>query len=325
MTIMLKEVDRVEILTLQDNYIDLLVRDNNEVIQRAMIVKGTEIRRNSVLAEHGFSALVTTTVEDNSRSLLFDFGFSPHGAASNAQVLEADFGRVEVLALSHGHLDHFGGLKELAALVERSGIEMIVHPEVFRNPRYIKAGDDRKINFPPFTREEAESAGVRVVETLGPYPLLDNEGLFLGEIKRSTDFEKGVPAFWYGEGAQARPDTFEDDTGLAFLVKGRGLVVLTGCAHAGIINTIYHARDLTGVDKVLAVIGGFHLSGPDLKPVVRATIEAFKELAPEYIIPTHCTGREVIGMIEEELPDSFILNMAGTKLTFSGKQGLQPY
>ncbi len=324
MTIMLKEVDRVEILTLQDNYIDLLVRDNNEVIQRANIVEGTAIRRNSVLAEHGFSALVTTAVEDNSRSLLFDFGFSSHGAASNAQALEADFSRVEALALSHGHLDHFGGLKELAALIERSGIEMIVHPEVFRNPRYIKAGENLKINFPSFTREKAESAGVRVVESLGPYPLLDNEGLFLGEIKRLTDFEKGVPALWYGEGAQARPDTFEDDTGLAFLVKGRGLVVLTGCAHAGIINTIYYARDLTGVDKVLAVIGGFHLSGPDMEPVVRATIEAFKELAPEYIIPTHCTGRKVIGMIEEELPDSFILNMAGTKLTFSGRQGLQP-
>ncbi|MEE9515644.1 MAG: MBL fold metallo-hydrolase [Candidatus Adiutricales bacterium] len=317
MTIMLKEVDRVEILTLQDNYIDLLVRDNNEVIQRAMIVKGTEIR-NSVLAEHGFSALVTTTVDDRSRSLLFDFGFSPHGAASNAQTLEAGVGRVEVLALSHGHMDHVGGLNELAALVERSGIEMIVHPEAFRNPRYFKIGDDLKIVFPPFTREKAESAGVRVVETSGPYPLLDNGVLFLGEIKRSTDFEKGAPSLWYGEGDQARQDTFEDDTGLAFLVKGRGLVVLTGCAHAGIINTVYHAREIAGMDKVLAVMGGFHLSGPDQKPVIKPTIERLKELAPDYIIPTHCTGREAIGMIEEELPDSFILNMSGTKLTFSG-------
>ena len=94
MTVSLKPVDRVEILSLQDNYIDMVARDNTDIITRAMPLKGNEVR-NSILAEHGFSAMVSTVVDDNPRSLLFDFGFSEHGAAFNAEALGADMGRVE--------------------------------------------------------------------------------------------------------------------------------------------------------------------------------------------------------------------------------------
>jgi len=112
-------------------------------------------------------------------------------------------------------------------------------------------------------------------------------------------------------------DPFHDDTGLAFNIKGRGLVVLSGCAHAGIVNTVKHARQVTGIDEVHAIMGGFHLSGTDFDTVVAPTTEGLKALEPDYIVPTHCTGREVVMYIEREMPDQFILNMSGTKLTFA--------
>lgn len=94
-------------------------------------------------------------------------------------------------------------------------------------------------------------------------------------------------------------------------------MILSGCAHAGIINTILYARKVTGIEKVHAVMGGFHLSGALFEPIIDRTAEELKKLAPRYIIPAHCTGRKAIIRIEKEMPDQFILNMAGTKLTFA--------
>lgn len=316
MEISMKPVDRVEVLTLQDNYIDMVARDNSEIITRAIPLKGTEVR-NSILAEHGFSAMVSTVVDDQPRSLLFDFGFSEHGAAFNAEALGADMGSVEIMALSHGHMDHFGGIEKLTGMIGRSGIELVVHPEVFRNPRYMKITEDFKVMFPPFTREKAETAGATLVETPAPYPMLDEQALFLSEIERTTEFEKGAPSLWFDKDGKAQQDTFEDDTALAFVVKDKGLVVISGCAHAGIVNTVRYARKTTGVEPVYAVMGGFHLSGPDQAAVIKPTIEALKEIDPAYIIPTHCTGRNATQMIEAAFPEGFILNMSGTKLTFS--------
>ena len=104
---------------------------------------------------------------------------------------------------------------------------------------------------------------------------------------------------------------------MAVNVKGKGLVVLSGCAHSGIINTVIYAREVTGVDKLYAVMGGFHLTGADFEPVIEPTTEAFKELDPAYIIPTHCTGRKAVMHLEKEMPDKFLLNMSGTKMVFS--------
>lgn len=101
-------------------------------------------------------------------------------------------------------------------------------------------------------------------------------------------------------------------------VKGKGLVVLTGCAHAGAVNTVHHAIRTTGIDQVYAVMGGFHLSGPLFEPIIGKTTEEMKKFDPKYIIPCHCTGRKAVMHMEREMPDKFILNMAGTKLTFAG-------
>ncbi|MFZ5569405.1 MAG: MBL fold metallo-hydrolase [Thermodesulfobacteriota bacterium] len=314
----LAEVAKVEILTLQDNFIDLVSQDNSSVIQRAMPLKGLEIK-NSILAEHGFSTLATVTGSSGRRSLLFDFGFSEHGAAFNADALQADLTGVEALALSHGHLDHVGGMRPLIQMTGKTGLELVLHPAAFKNPRYLKITDDFKLVFPAFTREKAISAGARIVETERPYFLLDRSALFLGEIPRITEFEKGAPNLWCEEQGEAKPDPIEDDSALVFHVAGRGLVILSGCAHSGIVNTVHQARSVTGVDRICAVIGGFHLSGADMDRVVKPTVEALKALQPEYVVPTHCTGRSAVHYIETQMPDQFLLNMSGTRLTFTAK------
>jgi 7,8-dihydropterin-6-yl-methyl-4-(beta-D-ribofuranosyl)aminobenzene 5'-phosphate synthase len=311
----IQEVDRIEILTLQDNYVDLVSRDNTEIVLRAMPLKDMEVK-NSILAEHGFSSVVTLTGEA-SRSMLFDFGFSEGGAAFNADALSLDLSTIEVSALSHGHLDHFGGMHELMKLVNREGMELVVHPEAFRNPRYLKITEDVKVMFPSFTREKAEMAGFRLVETKEPYPLLDGSVLFLGEIPRITDFERGMPSMFYQKDGVEIPDDIIDDTAIVANVKGRGLVVISGCAHAGIVNTVRYAKELTGIDEVYVIMGGFHLTGTEMAPAIDPTIAGLKELDPDYLVPTHCTGRNAMLQMEREMPDKFIVNMAGTKLTFA--------
>lgn len=316
MGITINEVDKIEILTLQDNYVDLTAGDNSEIIQRAVPLKDMEIR-NSILAEHGFSAMVTLTAGERTRSLVFDFGFSEQGAVFNAEALGMDFSAVESLALSHGHFDHSGGMKAMVGKIGKPGIEMAVHPEAFRNPRYIKITDDFKIKFPAFTREDVAEACATIAASKESRPLLDGQVLFLGEIPRKTDFEKGIPNMFYEDNGEEKWDDLIDDTAIAANVKGKGLVVISGCAHSGIINTVQYAREVSGIDPVFVIMGGFHLTGPDSTSVIQKTIASFKEINPSYIVPMHCTGRQAILAIEKELPDRFLLNMSGTKLTFT--------
>jgi 7,8-dihydropterin-6-yl-methyl-4-(beta-D-ribofuranosyl)aminobenzene 5'-phosphate synthase len=312
----IREVDKVEVTTLQDNYVDLLLRDNSAVVSRAMPLKDNEIK-NSILAEHGFSALVTVTAGDAARTILFDFGYSAHGAAFNARAMSLDLSAVEAAVLSHGHLDHVGGMVELSALIGKKGTPLVLHPEAFRSPRYIKFSEEFKVSFPPLTRRQVTDAGLSVTETAAPYGLLDDAVLFLGEIPRKTDYETGVPNFFYRKDGQETWDDLADDSAIVMNVRGKGLVVISGCAHSGIVNTVGYARQATGVDTVYAVMGGFHLSGPGMEGIVEKTTQGLKEFGPAYVIPTHCTGRYAIGVLEREMPGSFILNTSGTKLTFS--------
>jgi 7,8-dihydropterin-6-yl-methyl-4-(beta-D-ribofuranosyl)aminobenzene 5'-phosphate synthase len=317
MSNLIKEIDSVEITTLQDNYIDLLAHDNTAVVQRAIPLTPALEINNSILAEHGFSSLVTITSGNRSRSLIFDFGFSAHGAAFNAEALSLDLTCVETLALSHGHPDHTGGFKAICDKIGRAGIELTAHPAAFRPGRCQKIAEDFKVYFPAFTHEDVQRAGAKVVESKEPRALLDGLALFLGEIPRKTCFERVPPNFYYQKDGRDAPDLLEDDTALSFHLKGRGLVILTGCAHSGIINTVRYAQKVTGVDKVYAIMGGYHLSGADLDEVILPTAQALRDLLPQYVVPTHCTGRAAADYIQKIMPYQFLLNMSGTRMTFS--------
>ncbi|MGA3086716.1 MAG: MBL fold metallo-hydrolase [Thermodesulfobacteriota bacterium] len=253
---------------------------------------------------------------DQTRRLLFDLGFSEFGAAFNADNLKVDLTTVEAIAISHGHPDHTGGFKQLVQKTDRKGIPLVIHPSAFRYPRYRKTNKGFKRFSPAFSREMIREASLDLVETEKPYPLLDKTILFLGQIPRETTYEKGMPNAYYREKGQEKFDAIEDDTAIVMNLKSKGLVILSGCAHSGIINTVNYARMVTDIDQVYAVMGGFHLTGSHFEPFIEPTTQALKAINPVYVIPTHCTGRKAINYMEKELPDKFILNMAGTKLTF---------
>jgi 7,8-dihydropterin-6-yl-methyl-4-(beta-D-ribofuranosyl)aminobenzene 5'-phosphate synthase len=295
----------------------MTAQDNNALIHRAGTwVKG-EIRK-SILSEHGFSAVIRTTQGERTRTMLFDFGFSEIGAAYNAKALGVPMGEIEAIALSHGHGDHRGGFKDLVGMIGRPGIELIVHPSAFRERRYTKVGGGKfKSWHSRFTREMAKEAGAKVVEATAPHPLLGGDVLFLGEIPRRTGFETGLPTAYYEEDGVEKKDAIEDDTSIVMNLRGKGLIVLSGCAHSGIVNTIRYAREVTGIETVHVVMGGFHLNGPVFEPIVDRTIGELRKIDPRYIVPTHCTGRKSIQRIEAAMSDRFILNMSGTRLTFA--------
>ena len=311
----LTPVDKVEILTLQDNYIEMTAMDNNDVVSRARPLREGEIR-SSVIAEHGFSTLVKLTVKDRTHSLLFDFGFSEDGAARNAETLGVNLQEVEAVVLSHGHSDHTGGISKLAALIGKPGIPFYVHPVAFKSPRYLKYTANLNVFFPKLARHTIKDAGFSLVEAREPQLLLNGAALFLGEIPRKNDFEKGFPVAFRQEDGREVWDALEDDTAIAVALKDKGLIILSGCSHAGIVNTAHYAAEVAGIDQIHAIMGGFHLSGPLFEHLIDRTTEEIKKMNPTYIIPTHCTGRKAIMEMERQMPGQFILNMSGTKLTF---------
>jgi 7,8-dihydropterin-6-yl-methyl-4-(beta-D-ribofuranosyl)aminobenzene 5'-phosphate synthase len=310
----LNELDRVEILSLQDNYIEITAMDDTEVVSRAKGDRAGEFR-NSIQAEHGFSALVRANRGGRARTLLFDFGFSEQGAAFNADALNVDLRDVEALVLSHGHSDHTGGLKKLTEKIGRKDLEIVLHPAAFKPNRYMTRRG-AKISFPKLSRQALESLGLRVVETREPLALLEGDALFLGEVERTTEFEKGMPNAYFLEGGKESRDPIEEDSSVVMNLRGKGLIVLSGCAHSGIVNTVRHAMAVTGVGKVHAVMGGFHLSGPAFEAVIGPTAEELRKIGPDFVIPCHCTGRKAIMQVEQAMPGQFILNMSGTTLTF---------
>jgi 7,8-dihydropterin-6-yl-methyl-4-(beta-D-ribofuranosyl)aminobenzene 5'-phosphate synthase len=247
--------------------------------------------------------------------LLFDTGVSPDGMTANADRLGVDLGAVQGVVLSHGHFDHAGGL---AGLVGRGPLPMTVHPLVWTRRRIAVPGTDA-VELPTLSRRALEDEGFAVVERREPSLLVDGCVLITGEIDRTTDFERGMPPphqAWDGSGWRHDPLVL-DDQALVVHVRGRGLVVLTGCGHGGAVNTVRHALRLTGVDRLAALLGGLHLSGPAFEPIVGPTVAALSELAPDLLAPGHCTGWRAQHALAAALPDAWVASSSGTSYTLT--------
>lgn len=316
----LDEVDEVVVTTLVDNVYDALLTGDDRTTRRSFGVGPVEAPqfeggRTTVglRAEHGFSALVTVRRGATATSLLFDTGLSPDAMVVNADRLGIDLLGVQGVILSHGHFDHVGGLAGLATRSGSRSLPMVVHPMAWTRRRLAVPGAEA-LEMPTLSRRALEAEGFALVERRQPSLLVDDCVLITGEVDRTTEFERGMPAAheaWTGREWRHDPDVV-DDQALVVNVRGRGLVVLTGCGHAGAVNIVRHAQRLTGVSTVAALIGGLHLGGPAFEPVIGPTVDALAAMAPSLVVPGHCTGWRAQHALAAALPNAWTAGSSGS-------------
>ena len=322
-TVALEPLDSVAITVLVDNAADVLLPDQGpakrpglggrDVLRLpAAFLEGGETF-DVPLAEHGFSALVTIEKDGRERRVLLDTGLTPNGLADNMRRLSLSPRDIEAIVFSHGHFDHTTGLDGLVRALGGSNLPVIVHPDFWTRRRIVAPGRE-PFELPSTSKSALREAGFEIIEESQPSLLLDGSLLVTGEVERTTEFEKGFLVHQAFRDGQWQPDPLIlDDQALVMNVRDKGLVVLTGCGHAGVVNTLRYARKLTGVDRLYAVIGGFHLNGPLFEPIIPDTCAALAELAPQVIVPAHCTGWKATHALAAQFPDAFIQNSIGTR------------
>ncbi|CAN7674184.1 MBL fold metallo-hydrolase [Phyllobacterium sp. LjRoot231] len=330
------ELDRVAVRVLIDNY-QFAVAPSRKAdgldIQHFGWGIGDHPPARTLISEFGLSMHVETQRGSEIQNTLIDFGFTPEALNNNIDLVGLDPGALDVLVLSHGHYDHFGGL---VGFLQRASDRL--KPKL---PLYVGGedcfcarewiGPPVKGDFGVLDRRALEKADLVVTDSVGP-SRVGNHGFTSGQISQSS-FEKllspsamkigmvnGVGCFPERLAEEDRkpglvPDQFRHELATAFNLKGRGLIVLTSCSHRGLINAIKQVQTVSGVDKVYAIIGGFHLA-PYQPDYLRQTIAALKELDPTYVVPLHCTGEPFTDLAKAELPKQFLRAYTGTRLIF---------
>ena len=287
----------------------------------------------TLISEFGLSMHVQSRHAAETKNILIDFGYTPAALINNVDLLGIDPSSLDALVLSHGHYDHFGGL---VGFLRRHGDKL--KPKL---PLYI-GGEGcfctREWTAPPvhgnfgvLDRQALEKAKLTVTYAEEP-SLVADHGFTTGQIglnsfekllsptamKVGVDHGLGCYADKLPEDERMKtvvPDQFRHEIATAFNVKGRGLVVLTSCSHRGVVNSIKQAQAASGIGKVHAVIGGFHLA-PYKDDYVRQTIEELKQIGLDYVIPLHCTGEPFYLMAKIEMPTKLLRSYTGTRFVF---------
>lgn len=308
----LTEVDSVEIVLVMDNSIDILLPSSENA--KRFPLGPNPFDKPLPFAEHGFSALIRASKGDKTAAVLFDTGVSRKGILHNLDALEVNCTELQAIILSHGHADHAMGLPGLIDRLSLRHLPLVLHPDAYLE-RKIKLPNGEELRIPPPNKQDFQKESIEIIEETGPSMLIDNMVLVSGEVSRTTEFERGFPSHFAKRKGEWTPDPLIMDDQCAIVnVRNKGLVVITGCGHSGIINTLLHAQSLTGVNKIYAALGGFHLSGKIFEPIIPSTIDGLKKISPTYLMPGHCSGWKAMHQIARELPDAFIPNSVGTTL-----------
>jgi len=270
--------------------------------------ENTTSATRGLLGEWGLSVLM----EVDNLNVLLDTGQSI-STVHNADVLGIELSQIDKIVLSHGHYDHTGGLRQVLSRMKKE-VEIIAHPDAWaakynyepRKERYSYIGI-------PFQREELENLGASFRLTREPIWLTENL-VTSGEIPMVTDYEEIDPNLYIKQGNEFRPDPLGDDQAL-FIKTEKGLVVILGCGHRGVINTLRHAQKLTGVEVVHGVVGGTHLFRAS-EVQLELSIAELKALGVQRLGVSHCTGMLAAARMAQEFGENFFFNNAGTLITF---------
>ena len=331
------EVDALAVRVVTDSYhhaFEPSRKVNDMTVQRfAFALAKDRPPRKALQNEWGLSLHVESRRGSETREILIDFGYTPETLNNNLELLGIDPARLDALMLSHGHYDHFGGLNGFLAQHQarlKKALPFYLGGEECFCTREAGVGDSAG-DFGSLDRQAIASAGLRVLYADQP-SVIAGHAFSTGMIARAT-FEKVLaptrmkPGFANNVGckpealAEAKrnltlvPDDFEHEQATCFNVKGKGLVVMTSCGHRGVVNSVRRAIAVSGVNKVHAVLGGFHLA-PHPPEYLRETVAALKEINPDHLIPMHCSGEAFIAIAMQEMPAKVLRSSTGTRLLF---------
>ena len=332
------EVDRLAVRVVTDSYQHAFApsaKVGDVMVQRyAEIVELNTPMPRTLLSEWGLSLHLESARGTQTRQILIDFGFTGPTINNNLEMLRIDPAKLDAMLLSHGHYDHFGGMVGFLAAHGKK-----LKPDL---PFYLGSDEcfctrekgpvNAPFNYGALDRKAIADSGVRILFAERPSTLVDH-GFSTGSIPL-VSFEKpaqptrmkiGLQSDGMGcapEGLPAEkrtltlvPDDFQHEQATCFNVKGKGLVVMTSCGHRGIVNSVRSAIKVSGISKIHAIMGGFHLM-PLSDDYVRSTVMALKELNPDYLIPMHCSGTTIYEMAKQEMPGRVLLSSTGTRFVF---------
>jgi 7,8-dihydropterin-6-yl-methyl-4-(beta-D-ribofuranosyl)aminobenzene 5'-phosphate synthase len=311
----LRILDRLEIIALADNSLALwtdIKRDDVQMFYKWGRVPD-EDNDSSLVAGAGLSFLIRATIGDETSTILFDTAESASPMKNNVDFLGIDLMEIDSIVLSHGHDDHFGGLIWSLQRIGKQGVPVYVHPNMTIQKGFrIKKEDREEIRkerpFP--SNADIEKAGGEIHSFKGSVTLSNGMLLRTGEIPREIEQDK-TKQLLLMNGDWIEDPMIVEDVSLVAVVKGKGLVVIVGCSHAGILNIVREAVRLTGESNVHAIIGGFHLA--PYEDTHSETIQFLRDMKPQLIVPCHCTGWKARHKMSKELPDAYVEGSVGHK------------
>jgi 7,8-dihydropterin-6-yl-methyl-4-(beta-D-ribofuranosyl)aminobenzene 5'-phosphate synthase len=335
-------VDELTIREITDN--------SHDIFQRGAELPGLTVRRTrfpeaelgkTLSSEWGLALHLASRRKDETRQYLLDFGFTPEVYANNLALMKIDVSRIDALIISHGHYDHIGGLMgflEASRTRMRSDLRLYTGGEDNFCHRVNRKEDGSFVDYgPPMERRKLKALNVQPV--LSEAPIIVEGHAFTSGAAPRTSMEHVLPnswvAFGVNDGIGCDPKTYADhhftadelagkpepdqhwhEHATCFRVGDRGLVVITSCGHGGIVNTLRRVRDITGVEKIHALVGGFHLA-PAPDDYLRAVMTELKTFDIDHVLPMHCSGQNFIDLAKQEIPEKLVLCGTGSSFTFT--------